>query len=459
MSAPTAIHGGTAPLAALTSVFTPPCPTTWLLTTTRLLSQYPAFPRSGPQSCDPPSWSSYIAGAGFQFYSPAICPDGFIVGPSCGLTKTRTAEGFPAIAPGETAVYCIPAGLTCTTDTSDFRGGVWGFARDATTAGAAVTVGPAIQIRWVEADLTKLETHPLTPGLRLAKTEPGAFTTLAPLPTSSTSVRTSATTTGPDTKPTSETSQQRLEATSESTTPGPNESINLIFETGGPTTTLAPQNASNAAMEGGIGALDRGASIAVIVVVTVIAGVLLFTAAFLLIRRRRERQNRLRALAKEGGEAGLGPGAGGNQDWASYKATTLSPISELDGGSAPANAPIGSTPNPAELEGEPLENPPPKAWTQRSWLRSPSFNYHLNSPRSIRSSRATRHTYRESFGEKDNDPAAALGRLKIPNLATLSKTSSNSASPKAGSFWRLPLSPRSPVAGRLSAQLSKLSSR
>ena len=157
------VHGGTPPLAAITAVFTPPCPTTWLITGTRLPSQLPMFPRSGPASCDPPAWSRNLEGGGFQYYSPAICPQGFAVGPSCGLTKARTTEGFPSVVPGENVAYCVPIGMSCTTDMTDFRGGVWGFA---TAPNAAVTVGPAMQIRWRDADLEILETHPLSPGLR-----------------------------------------------------------------------------------------------------------------------------------------------------------------------------------------------------------------------------------------------------------------------------------------------------
>lgn len=98
----------TTPLAALTTIFTPPCPTSWLLTSTEEPSQFPPFPTSGPSSCDPPAWAINLQGQGFQYYSPAICPRGFQVGPSCHVTKTRTAEGFPEIKSGETAVYCVP---------------------------------------------------------------------------------------------------------------------------------------------------------------------------------------------------------------------------------------------------------------------------------------------------------------------------------------------------------------
>ncbi|ORY60288.1 uncharacterized protein BCR38DRAFT_477100 [Pseudomassariella vexata] len=152
------------PLAALTTVFTPPCATSWLLTTTKAPSQYPPFPTTGPSSCDPPFWAENLSAEGFHYYSPAICPSGFVVGPGCEITKTRTAEGFPAVEDGETAVYCVPSGQSCTTDTTDFRGGVWG----AVTNDGVFTVGPALQIRFREEDLTSLETHPLTPGLSLA---------------------------------------------------------------------------------------------------------------------------------------------------------------------------------------------------------------------------------------------------------------------------------------------------
>ncbi|KAK2607098.1 hypothetical protein N8I77_005803 [Diaporthe amygdali] len=156
----------TAPLAPLTTIFTPPCSISWLLTSSKNPSQFPPFPTTGPASCDPPNWAANIAGKGFQYYSPAICPSGFEVGPGCQITSTKTAEGFPAIEPEETAAYCVPSGFTCTTDTTDFRGGVWGATKEA--GPPLFTVGPALQIRFQESDLSSLETHPLTPGLTLA---------------------------------------------------------------------------------------------------------------------------------------------------------------------------------------------------------------------------------------------------------------------------------------------------
>ncbi|KAI0542803.1 hypothetical protein GGR58DRAFT_171622 [Xylaria digitata] len=202
----------TPPLAALTTVFTPPCPITWLLTATKAPSQYPSFATGAPASCDPPAWDEYIPQRGFEYYSPAICPDGFYVGPSCIVTNPRTGQGFPAIQGGETAAYCIPNGHTCTSDTSDFRGGVWGVSRTATVNGAQVTVGPAIQIRWRDEDLEKLETDPLTPGARTTQLPP-------PEPTSiqtSTEIEIST----PDPTTISTTSTQRPSSpTSSSTTP------------------------------------------------------------------------------------------------------------------------------------------------------------------------------------------------------------------------------------------------
>ncbi|KAI1473347.1 hypothetical protein F4774DRAFT_415903 [Daldinia eschscholtzii] len=148
-------------LSELTTVFTPPCQITWLRTTTKVPSQYPTFPTTGPASCDPPSWVDNISQKGFAYYSPAICPEGFMVG--CTASDDRSTEGFPVITAGETAVYCVPNGFTCTSDTTDFRGGVWGFRRTETANGSPVTVGPAIQIRWRDADLERLATDPLMP--------------------------------------------------------------------------------------------------------------------------------------------------------------------------------------------------------------------------------------------------------------------------------------------------------
>ncbi|KAK4226611.1 hypothetical protein QBC38DRAFT_222360 [Podospora fimiseda] len=506
MSAPTAIHGGAAPLASLTSVFTPPCPTTWLITTTRLLSQYPAFPTAGPSSCNPPSWRANIAGQGFEYYSPAVCPQGFVVGPSCGLTKTRAEEGFPTVAPQETVAYCVPQGLTCTTDTTDYRGGVWGYVRDATTYGATVTIGPAIQIRWRESDLTKLETHPLIPGLTAAATTDMAVA-VASTPVFGSDVNTISI-------PTSSPSDVLI---TDTTVPASNSQGSIRnpapFPTGQPPSDSAGASGSN---DGGVlGSLNRTNSIIVIVIITVAVAGILAGAAFFLVRRYKQKKERLKASVEDGQRSSTWPAPSHRGTFTSTssqqktvrdvrsitpassrmlgrearsttpgsskvmmqnpRSTTpgsrsskkalpiLDPraagISELDG-TPPVSAirppHIGSTPNPAELEGDGLEAARSAALSQRSWLRSPSLHA-LHSPRSTRSS--GRRTIRESFGEKINDPASVLGRLKIPTARSTAsqRPSPASASPSALSFWRSPRSPRTPT-GTTTTRLSQMSS-
>ncbi|KAK4125768.1 hypothetical protein N657DRAFT_654332 [Parathielavia appendiculata] len=444
MSAPTATRSGAGPLAALTSVFTPPCPTSWLLTTTRLPSQYPAFPTRGLASCDPLSWRTNIARAGFHYYhQPSVL-------------AALTNEGFPAILPGETAVYCVPIGLTCTTDITDSRGGVWAFARDATTAGPVITVGPAIQTRWVEADFSMLETHPLTPGLRLARTEAG--TTLVTSARSTTTTSSTTETTGkPKKGPATEDDNEPASSDTLITdTNTRSEGVTLIFETGSPTGSLGLANTASGNPSGKIGSLDRGTGIVVIFVVTVVAGILVWVATFRLIRRYRKAVKRKKSRSrKKGHETSLEKVHRHTRANSATPKSMASPTSELDSGS-PA---IGSTPNPAELEGD-LQLPP-RAWMhQRLWDKGSSLQPPHSSPRSMQSTVSTRRTIRESFGEKVNDPAAVLNRLRIPNPLSMGRPSPGSASPTTRSFWRLPRSPASPsAAARLSAQLPKSSPR
>lgn len=62
----------------------------------------------------------------------------------------------------------LSSGQSCTSDTTDFRGGIWGVTGTSSAAGDVVTVGPAMQIRWRDVDLTAFATHPLTPGQTIA---------------------------------------------------------------------------------------------------------------------------------------------------------------------------------------------------------------------------------------------------------------------------------------------------
>ncbi|TLD06022.1 uncharacterized protein PgNI_08042 [Pyricularia grisea] len=180
MSSSSLLHGGTTALAALTTIFTPPpnCATsTWLLTTTEAPSEYPPFPTEGPSSCNIPRWEDNIDEGSYEFYSPAVCPSGFVVGPSCKSGQVKTSDDFPKVEAGETVAFCVPSGYTCTGDATD--GGVWGMIQ--TGAGATqVTVAPAIQIRWRDFDLTLFPTHPLSPGVTIGV---GPQSTPAPLST------------------------------------------------------------------------------------------------------------------------------------------------------------------------------------------------------------------------------------------------------------------------------------
>lgn len=65
------------------------------------------------------------------------------------------------------------SGHSCTTDTTDFRGGVWG-ATSNRRGSPVFTIGPAVQIRFRESDLPLLATHPLTPGLVVGQNTPPA---------------------------------------------------------------------------------------------------------------------------------------------------------------------------------------------------------------------------------------------------------------------------------------------
>ncbi|KAH6722955.1 hypothetical protein BKA61DRAFT_2990 [Leptodontidium sp. MPI-SDFR-AT-0119] len=102
------------------------------------------------------------------YYSPAICPSGY----------TAAFTG-PSMAPGETAMFCCPLGMSS----------IGGAACSTYCVSASLSsdspfpsiylqkVRDAIQIRWQSSDLSVLETHPLTLGLTLNPPAP----TLPPL--------------------------------------------------------------------------------------------------------------------------------------------------------------------------------------------------------------------------------------------------------------------------------------
>ena len=302
-----------------------------------------------------------------------------------------------------------------------------------------MTVGPMLQIRRVAADLTILETHPITPGLRLSASQMESITE-------------TETTNSPANKMTriltisSEVmgSYPTLIIDRETPTVFGGTNGGIVFEIQYPTNNTPSRTSSrHKKEEKGIGSLNRGTGIAVIVIVTVIVGIILWTTSFLAIRRHRRAKGRQNAHVADGDCYS----SGGEQKFfkdensgSSMATLTGSSASEGEG----KRADIGTVPNPAELEGDAV--PPHWSWlSRRSRLRSSPANQSQDSHHSFYSTRSSRRIIRESFGEKVNDPAAILGRLRIHNtLSTAAIASSTSSSPRSGSFLRLPRSPQNP---------------
>ncbi|KAI5860962.1 hypothetical protein GGS23DRAFT_203199 [Durotheca rogersii] len=382
-------------ISDLTTVFTPPCPTTWLLTTTKVPSQYPRFPTAGPASCDPPSWEDNISQKGFAYYSPAICPSGFAAG--CTISHQPPAEGFQPVSAGETGMYCIPSGFTCTSDTTDFRGGVWGYLRTATASGASVTVGPAIQIRWREQDLANLATDPLSPGTPTTLPPSASSFTTAPemypvqpiqpvRPTPETSSETEVSeprasepvgyvVVSPP-PPTSERSSSivsptgvgpAVTSTSEAVVPGPSQTDVTTSDPPGPTSTAGeggtqtPGGPDRGQSEGGTPDVVSSTSVAAMAMSGILILMILGFLAFGLLRRYRRYRagetetfvpwqlgtrvkrifGRWRARLRRA-DGGFGKRPSKNID---AELGTDGPTPELGAG-----APLGTKENPAELE-------------------------------------------------------------------------------------------------------------
>ncbi|KAI1800235.1 hypothetical protein F4811DRAFT_540150 [Daldinia bambusicola] len=140
-------HDGTPPVAALTTVWTPPggC----FPVSTSPTRDIDVFWTSNPK-CAPPGYASYFE---TYYYSPAICPSGFTV----GCSRYDDFQG-PSVEPTETAVLCVMSDYLCTPEG-------WNYYATNTDLNYAQVM---IQIRWASSDLSILETHPLTPGLFLA---------------------------------------------------------------------------------------------------------------------------------------------------------------------------------------------------------------------------------------------------------------------------------------------------
>ncbi|KAI0886441.1 uncharacterized protein GGS22DRAFT_187686 [Annulohypoxylon maeteangense] len=142
-------HDGTPPVAPLTTVWTasPGC----FPVSTRSTTDIDMFWTSHTD-CAPPGYASYFE---TYYYSPGICPSGFTV----GCSRYGDFQG-PSVEPTETAMLCVMSNYFCTP-------GAWNYYATNTDLSYAQVM---IQIRWAESDLSILETHPLTPGLKIATT-------------------------------------------------------------------------------------------------------------------------------------------------------------------------------------------------------------------------------------------------------------------------------------------------
>ncbi|KAL1643327.1 hypothetical protein SLS58_004998 [Diplodia intermedia] len=164
--------GGAGPL---TTVFTTPdfcASSAWSDFGTPALSSSICMPPNG--------WTEYWnLKAGF--FSPAICPKGYTRG--CAIPTslaTGISLGGPLTTDGtetETGHICCPSGYTC--DVGDSLYQPWPYSKCRSTAATSYTTSNeltpafvtttselvfAIQVRWREADLSRLETNPTVYG-------------------------------------------------------------------------------------------------------------------------------------------------------------------------------------------------------------------------------------------------------------------------------------------------------
>ncbi|KAK0643729.1 hypothetical protein B0T16DRAFT_459841 [Cercophora newfieldiana] len=112
------------------------------------------------------------------YFSPGICFFGWTVGCSVLHYNDWGSTRLRPVASDETAMFCVPSGYGCWTVTH---------AAEATVpvSQGIDTLQPVFQIRWKSSDLSILETHPLTPGLRLAAETSSAVSVGTNTPTDS----------------------------------------------------------------------------------------------------------------------------------------------------------------------------------------------------------------------------------------------------------------------------------
>ncbi|KAI5860946.1 hypothetical protein GGS23DRAFT_202576 [Durotheca rogersii] len=148
-------HDGTPPAGSLTTIWSA-SPGCYPVSTSPTVDIDQFW--SSRTQCGPPGYISYFD---IYYYSPAICPSGFTV----GCSRYGSFQG-PPVEPTETAMLCVMSGYFCTP-------GSWNYYATNTELSDAQIM---IQIRWAESDLSILETHPLTPGLKLVGVGSGSGT-------------------------------------------------------------------------------------------------------------------------------------------------------------------------------------------------------------------------------------------------------------------------------------------
>ncbi|KAI5468114.1 hypothetical protein BGZ63DRAFT_399638 [Mariannaea sp. PMI_226] len=153
-------HSGWDPDSSLLSVYTFP-PDCSLSTSTWL--------EGSETTCNP------LTG---NYYSPAICPDGW----TAAYTRPLDGNGPPE-EPDETAMYCCPSGLKSISGDGCGEGACISTALVRVKSSYSIKLlmsRRAVQIRWASSDLSKLQTHPLTPGMTLATHFPSSNYSVLP---------------------------------------------------------------------------------------------------------------------------------------------------------------------------------------------------------------------------------------------------------------------------------------
>lgn len=326
------------------------------------------------------------------------------------------------------------SGFACTSDTTDFRGGIWGFVASPTGDGSTFTAGPALQIRWADSDLSLLETHPLTPGLLLAAATSLAESTKAPEPTSggdlTPSSRTSTTTIpGFSRNPTT---SQVLPTKTDPPATDPEGTVTSKTNLGLPSTSGSDQSSdatrstSSSSPQGGVLTSNSGPTIAIVVLLSTLITIILAAIAFTLVRRRRRKgepkagRSWLSYLRPRNSPSDTRPPSYGAQD-----AELGGPTKAQELGAA---YPRGTSQNPAELDGNATARPRPisEGWGIRLWKRLSFRSGRTGVTRSRPSTSHTHLSFASSEVSETSDWESISkpdGHLRVPPRAAVTRTS------------------------------------